>query len=267
MRGTLPATISRAFPVTGTFGLHNRRNGSALRRRFPARTAHHAKTRQVPQAPLRCLPQRPRRPFGRRALPGGTRNALRGVPAPLLATRLCRSGTRGPSAGHPDPRRGPGGVPRRRWAHRGAGTALRAPGHLARVRQGAGARHPLLLPRLALRRRRHHPRHPRGAPRQLNPSQALPGRLSGRGVAGPGVRLHGSAGGVPALPRLRRLRAFRGRGRPASTPLPVQLAPGQRERDRPDPPQLPAHPPVRGAVRAGVRQRSPPWSGWRLRPA
>ena len=222
--------------------------------------------RHEPRAPLRRLPQRPRRPFGRRALPGGTRNALRGVPAPLLATRLCRCGIRGPSAGHPDPRRGLGGVPRRRWAGRAAGTALRAPGHLARVRQDTGARHPLLLPRLALRRRRHHPRHPRGAPRQLNPSQALPGRLSGRGVAGPGVRLYGSAGGMPALPRLRRLRAFRGRGRPASTPLSLQLAPGQRERDRPIRSSASCTPASSGCSSSRCTERSPPWSGWRLRP-
>ena len=31
MRGTLPATISRAFPGTGTFDLHSGRNGSVLR--------------------------------------------------------------------------------------------------------------------------------------------------------------------------------------------------------------------------------------------
>ena len=56
---------------------------------------------------------------------------------------------------------------------------LRAPGGVARIRDRGRTRHHLLLPRLALRHRRHHPPGGVGAPRQPRLPPRGAGRLSG----------------------------------------------------------------------------------------
>ena len=177
---------------------------------------------------------------------------MRRVPAPVLAAGLCRGGSRRCAERAPDLRRRPSGVSRWLGKGRRARTALRAPRHLARVRQGRRARHSLLLPRLALRRGWHDPRHARGTGNQLDTPKDLPRGVPRSCLARRRLRVHGSARGAPAVSYLRCVRALRVAGELAGAPLPVQLAASERERDRSHPSQLSPHSSVRRPVRAGV---------------
>ena len=125
-----------------------------------------------------------------------------------LASHATDDAARGARAG-----RGPDPVPRQdRPAGPGA-RALRASRHHALLRQGRGARHPLLLSRLAVRRRRPLPRaalRARGRPLPRPRASAL---VPGAGALRPDLRLHGPAreeAGAAALrmprsPRRRRV--------------------------------------------------------------
>ena len=150
----------------------------------------------------------------------------------------------------------------KRGERRPAAPALRAPRRVARVRHHRRARHPLLLSRLALRRRRHDPRDA-GRARTADPPQDLPGRLPGEGVQGPDLRLYGPAGRHPGVSALRHLRHPGPRPRAVLDPLALQLAAGERERDGPDPQRLPARPrqwravPGPGAFRRAAGRRLP----------
>ena len=84
----------------------------------------------------------------------GPRHADGRVHAPLLAARMPVAGTDRRAQGDPDPARGSGGIQGPPGQRRRAAPQVRPPRGLARVRHRAGTRDPLLLPRLALRRRR-----------------------------------------------------------------------------------------------------------------
>ena len=118
-----------------------------------------------------------------------------------------RHAARGPRAG-----RGPRAVPRQDRTARPRAGALLPPRHHALLRQGRGARHPLLLSRLAVRRRRPLPRAAvRARGRQAARSRP-PALVSGAGALRPDLRLHGPAGeeaGAAALRMPRRAGARR----------------------------------------------------------
>ncbi len=138
--------------------------------------------------------------------------------------------------------RRPDPVSRQARPGRSAARPLLPPRHHALLRQGRGRRHPLLLPRLEVRRRRPLPRtalRARGRPVQ---GQGPPALVPGRGALRADLRLHGAGGekaGAAALRlpgdhgrrRVRRGRRFIDRRRgPGGHSL--QLAAAFRERGR-----------------------------------
>ena len=133
--------------------------------------------------------------------------------------------------------------------------SLCAPGRVAGVRNRGRAGHHLLLPRLALRHRRHHPPGGIGAPRQPHLPQRGAGSLSGPRTQRPAVRLLRTAGGAPAVSRIRQ-RADAGHHPQGVFPHhALQLAPDLREHPGPHPRAAPARPIERGSVRRGIRYR------------
>ena len=156
---------------------------------------------------------------------GGDDRAARGAPHP-------RQGAR----------RGAGAVPRPLGAGWPPAQALQPSPGIARVRGPLRARHPVLLPRLAVRRGRHHSRGARRTGGEPHPPQALPRRLSRSGVLRPRLRLPRPPGAHARVPNARHLLAPGRRARALPHRLPLQLAAGGREPDGPVPQRVPAHP-------------------------
>ena len=125
---------------------------------------------------------------------GGAGNAVRGLSAALLASGFSRQGFEGFARGPEDSRRRTGVVPRPFRKTRTGASTLSTPTGIAGVRQVRAARHPLLLPRLALRHRRHPARRPRttAAPQRTPQAPHPAGSLSGGRVQGADLRLHGA---------------------------------------------------------------------------
>ena len=99
-----------------------------------------------------------------------------------------RNATRGAGAwGRPDP------VPRQDRPAGAGASPLRASRHHALLRQGRGARHPLLLSRLAVRRRRSLPGTALRTRRRHVPRPRAPALVSRAGALRAGLRLHGPA--------------------------------------------------------------------------
>src|SRR5438105_11577926 len=137
------------------------------------------------------------------------RHALRRIPAPFLAAVRAVEGRSGAPEGGEDPRRGAGALPRRKRPARLPRAALQPPRHLARVRRAAAARHPLLLPRLALRCGWHHPRHADRGGGQPAEGEAVPPGVPDARAQRAHLRLHGAAGEEAVVPDLRHLRRAR----------------------------------------------------------
>ena len=162
--------------------------------------------------------------------------------APLLASGraglACHDdAARGPRAG-----RGPGPVPRRHGRPGLVHAALRASRHHALLRQGRGARHPLLLSRLAVRRRRPLPGAAVRAGGRPASRPRAPALVSGAGALRPDLRLHGAAReeagaaalrmpGSPGRRRVHRCRRHQHRQRRRRHRA-LQLAAAFRERAR-----------------------------------
>ncbi|CAA9383621.1 MAG: Alpha-ketoglutarate-dependent taurine dioxygenase, partial [uncultured Ramlibacter sp.] len=155
--------------------------------------------------------------------------------------------------------RGPDPVPRQGRPARPGVSALRAPGQFAVLRQGRGARHPLLLPRLAVRRAGP----VRGAAlrtgRRQGPRPHPPAVVPGAGAVRTGVDLHGPTGeeagaaplrmpGAPGSGRIPGSQRQQHRRRRAAGHS-VQLAAALREPGRPVPRRHPAFVVQRHAVR------------------
>ena len=178
--------------------------------------------------PARAHRGRSRHPDGRAA-------------APLLAPRGPRRRRRSHSPRDPRPRRGPGPLSRWRRPRRSRARALRAPRDHALLRQGGGARGPLLLSRLALRRRGPLPGAAVRAGRWTAPQPRAPAVVPRAGALRLDLRVHGPARAQarpaalrgPGSPRRGRVRGRRRhqhrqrRGRHRA----VQLAAALRERD------------------------------------
>ena len=96
---------------------------------------------------------------------------------------------------------------------RPAAQALQPSPCVARVRGRLRARHPVLLPRLAVRRGRRHSRGARRAGGQPHPPQALPRRLSRPGVRRSRLRLPRPPGAHARVPDARHLLSPRRRAR------------------------------------------------------
>ena len=165
-----------------------------------------------------------------------------GVHAAVLAASLPLAGTHGPAIGDPHPGRGPGRLPRQIGRGRRAAPSLQPSRHLARIRHRLRALHSLLLSRLAVRHRRHHPGDPGRATRLPLARRPPPRRLRGARALGPGLRLHGSARRPARVPGIRDLRDARRRHRPLLHLAPLQLAAMSRQLHGPGPCRVPAQP-------------------------
>ena len=170
----------------------------------------------------------------------------------------------GPAAAPAHPRRGPGPLPRRRRADGAAEAALQPPRHLAGVRRHLRARHPLLLPRLAVRRGRHDPGDARASRRGARSRIASTTGPTRPRVPGPDLRLHGPPGEAPASSRLRRLRARRTSAwcPAASTCCPATGCRSKRTAWTPST-GVPAHEAQRPAVQRGLCSPGPDSNGRR----
>ena len=135
---------------------------------------------------------------------------------------------------------------------RPAAQALQPSPCVARVRGRLRARHPVLLPRLAVRRGRRHSRDARRAGGQPHPPQALPRRLSRPGVRRSRLRLPRPPGAHARVPDARHLLSPRRRARALCHRLPMQLAAGRREPDGPVSQRVPAHPGDPRALQPGL---------------
>ena len=186
----------------------------------------------------------------RRTGRGGRRHADGRADAPLLAPH--RHGGRCQRHAAQDPRagRGPDPVPRRPGSPWLAVPALRAPRRVAVLRQGRRPRHPLLLPRLAVRRAGPLPGAALRARRRARPRPAPPALVPAAGTVRPDLGLHGPAGEEAGAAALRmpggagRRRVPRGRRhqhrRRRAADHPLQLAAALREPGRPLPRRHPA---------------------------
>ncbi len=154
-------------------------------------------------ARLRADLRRARQPDGR-------------VAAPLLAAGVHLGRADGPAAQGKAVVRGDRRLPRQARPRRGARPALRASRHLVGMGPDRGARHPLLLPRLALR---HRGKVPRDAVRErgdMPGARRLAAGLQDAGIWRPGLRLSGAARQRALVPALRHHRPGpRGRCRAA----------------------------------------------------
>src|SRR5438093_1516667 len=183
-----------------------------------------------------------------------SRHAVRRVPATVLAAGGLRARPRRRAAAHPDHGRGPRGLPRPLGPRRPAAAAVLPPRDLARVRHPPGARHPLLLSRLGLRRGRSHPRDARRARRQHAQAAALPRGVPDPRVLRPRLRLHGAARRAARLPDVRHVRRAGPRAAPGrAVPAAVQLAPGEGQLDGPRAHVLPARDQQRLSFHRGLR--------------
>ena len=166
------------------------------------------------------------RPRGPGADPYRAGDAVRGVLPALLDAGGDDRADRGAAHPRQGARGGAGPVPGPLRAGRPPAQALQPPAGVAGVRHRLGARHPLLLPRLAVRRGRRHSGGARGAGAEPHPAQALPRGLSGAGARGPRLRLPRPPGARSRISDARHLLAPRRRARALPHRLPVQLAPG-----------------------------------------
>src|SRR6266540_2630975 len=180
----------------------------------------------------------------RRADPRRSRHADGRAPAPLLVPgRVHQPARRVPRQTGAPARRGLGGLPHRRRRLRDRGGALPAPAGVAGLRRRRARRHPLRLPRLAVRAGRHLP-----GPARRDGEDRVQGPRQGQRRPGPGAGRHGlglprpAAGAAAAT--LRRLRdGGPARYRPCDAA--VQLAPDHGERRRPAPRRVAARPLLR----------------------
>ena len=108
-----------------------------------------------------------------------------------------------------NPRGGAGAVPRPARPRRPALSALHASRHDAVLRQGRGSRHPLLLSRLAVRRRRQLPGAALRAERRMVSRALPPALVSGRGALRLRLRLSGAARKEAGAAPLRQSRGYR----------------------------------------------------------
>src|SRR2546425_749091 len=220
-------------------------------------------TRASPNEPTVPLPERALRRLARArgaaarsaADAHRSRHAVRRVPATVLAAGGLRARPRRRAAAHPDHGRGPRGLPRPLGSRRPAAAAVHAPRDLARVRHPSGARHPLLLSRLGLRRGRPHPRDARRARRQHAQAAALPRGVPDARILRPRLRQHGAARRAARLPDVRHVRRAGPRATPGrAVPAAGQLAPREGQIDGPGAHVLPARDQQRLSLHRGLRR-------------
>ena len=126
--------------------------------------------------------------------PGGPRDSLWRVDASLLDSRRLRAGLRRPAQADTHLGREFGHLQGQAGSYRAAGVALQPPGLVAGVRHHRGPGNKVLLPRLALRLRRHDFGHAGRARGQHSEGQVAPWRVPYACASGHCVCVYGGAG-------------------------------------------------------------------------